>query len=701
MHGVVVAISYRASVTDRRRPKCGLGWDLPGSPELLVLGAGVAAQNAPSVPSVDASSTVATQQGGANRAVVVTDGQNSSIVGTAELAGLEIYDSSGKRTGSVPAGEAVGVDVRYGALPGLGCVADPARRGCHQQQLALLSVARRRAFGNQRTSQCRLASRSKGLASIEAARTARFMPSRSAMAARSTNICCSNRPPAASMRKLMRRLHVASTVEHCVADDTTGQLYVSEQAVGIWRFNAEPETEIVPVLIDAVRLGKITEEVGGLALYDGGDAAKWLIASNASAGQLYVYDHAKDDAYVGALTATSAGGRRWRTGRAFRDQLISLGRAKARSSSDDEDGSNYKIVPFGKIAQALGINAGSPQPLTAPVAPTFPIVHPTIETDPVASAADAADDPAIWANPANPAASWVIGTDKQGGLHVYDMQGKSRHFAADGKMNNVDLQDGLPARRARHRAGDRERPDQQGRRHLFARHGDRSAHQYRGRHPADRPVGPLWAVHVPRVSADDNYVFISDPDGLVRQWELVPTRVRQSPAKQVRDIKFSSQTEGCVADDRERHSLCRGRRYRPVARDGRPVESATPVAVDKVADNPKIKDDMEGVGIYDLGGGRGYLIVSSQGNNSYAVYRREGDHAYLGSFSVIADPAKGIDGISETDGLDVSSANLGPGFEHGAMIAQDGRNVLPVENQNFKFVPWSTIARSLNLEMRR
>ena len=125
------------------------------------------------------------------------------------------------------------------------------------------------------------------------------------------------------------------------------------------------------------------------------------------------------------------------------------------------------------------------------------------------------------------------------------------------------------------------------------------------------------------------------------------------------------------------------------------------MAVDTVAGNPKLKDDMEGIGLYDLGVGRGYLIVSSQGNNSYAVYRREGDNAYLGSFSVMADPAKGIDGISETDGLDVSSANLGPGFEHGAMIAQDGRNMLPVENQNFKFVSWSEIAKALNLETRQ
>ena len=59
-----------------------------------------------------------------------------------------------------------------------------------------------------------------------------------------------------------------------------------------------------------------------------------------------------------------------------------------------------------------------------------------------------------------------------------------------------------------------------------------------------------------------------------------------------------------------------------------------------------------------------------------------------------------IDGISETDGLEVTSRNLGPGFKHGAMIAQDGRNVLPVENQNYKYVPWESIAKALKLEMR-
>ena len=56
--------------------------------------------------------------------------------------------------------------------------------------------------------------------------------------------------------------------------------------------------------------------------------------------------------------------------------------------------------------------------------------------------------------------------------------------------------------------------------------------------------------------------------------------------------------------------------------------------------------------------------------------------------------------VTETDGLEVTSRNLGPGFEHGAMVAQDGRNVMPVENQNYKYVSWETIAGALGLEMR-
>jgi 3-phytase len=37
---------------------------------------------------------------------------------------------------------------------------------------------------------------------------------------------------------------------------------------------------------------------------------------------------------------------------------------------------------------------------------------------------DAADDPAIWVHPVDPALSLVLGTDKKGGLNVFDLEGK-------------------------------------------------------------------------------------------------------------------------------------------------------------------------------------------------------------------------------------------------------------------------------------
>ena len=67
----------------------------------------------------------------------------------------------------------------------------------------------------------------------------------------------------------------------------------------------------------------------------------------------------------------------------------------------------------------------------------------TVETDPVPNGGDAADDPAIWVNPNDPAQSVIIGTDKRGGLAVYELNGKQIQYLPDGQMDNVDLRDGF------------------------------------------------------------------------------------------------------------------------------------------------------------------------------------------------------------------------------------------------------------------
>jgi 3-phytase len=69
------------------------------------------------------------------------------------------------------------------------------------------------------------------------------------------------------------------------------------------------------------------------------------------------------------------------------------------------------------------------------------------------------------------------------------------------------------------------------------------------------------------------------------------------------------------------------------------------------------------------------------------IYQRAGANAYISTFEITA--ANGIDGVTNTDGIDVSNLNLGPLFPQGVFVVQDGTN--DGSNQNFKLVPWQSI----------
>src|SRR5205085_5657921 len=62
------------------------------------------------------------------------------------------------------------------------------------------------------------------------------------------------------------------------------------------------------------------------------------------------------------------------------------------------------------------------------------------QTDPVPSAGDSADDPAIWVHPQFPSQSLVFGTDKHGGLEWYGLDGRRLGVVSDGLApDNVDI----------------------------------------------------------------------------------------------------------------------------------------------------------------------------------------------------------------------------------------------------------------------
>ena len=85
----------------------------------------------------------------------------------------------------------------------------------------------------------------------------------------------------------------------------------------------------------------------------------------------------------------------------------------------------------------------------------------------------------------------------------------------------------------------------------------------------------------------------------------------------------------------------------------------------------------------------GYLVVSSQGDNAYTLYRLPGV-TYAGRFRI---GSGAIDGTSDTDGIDLMLGDFGPAYPGGLFVAQDGDNA--PDTQNFKFVSWTSVRRAL------
>lgn len=643
----------------------------------------------------------------ANSAAIVrhaTRPVRNHIVGTAALGGLETYELSGKRIATTPSGEVAAVDVIHDVSLGkknatLLAAIDTTTNSlrlftAHETRLTEVG-ARPLPLGFAAEGVCLFRN------PLDNALYAFIVGDGGEIDQQMLYAGADGKLDA----RQVRRINVPSTLKQCAADKH-GHVYASEEAVGIWRFNADPEADVSATLVDAPHLGHLKEESGGVALYDGGAGSRWLIASDTSAGRLNIYDRENEEAFLGSfrVSAPKAAEAIGEPGPLFAssaalDRNFPHG-ALLVTDEGGAEGANYKVVSIADIATALKLKPGSAVPATDAPGKRPAAVTATVETTPAGSYGDAADDPAIWASPTDPSQSLVIATDKKAGLYVYDMQGKVVQFLADGKMNNVDLREGFDL------GGKKivlvtasNRTDKS----IAIYQLDTDARQLVNIADGVQPTGlgdPYGVCMYQSARTGGTYVFINGDDTRKRQWQLTDAGNGKVRARHVRDMNFDSQTEGCVADD-ETGALYVNEEDVGMWRLSAEADGGdSKTIVERIADNPAVKDDYEGLGMYDLGNGRGYFVVSSQGNDSYAVYRREGSQEYLGSFAVVADPLRGIDGISETDGLEVTSRNLGPGFEHGAMVAQDGRNVMPIENQNYKYVPWQSIARALKLEMR-
>ena len=187
--------------------------------------------------------------------------------------------------------------------------------------------------------------------------------------------------------------------------------------------------------------------------------------------------------------------------------------------------------------------------------------------------------------------------------------------------------------------------------------------------------------------SEKTYYFVTSKTGGVEQWELADNGSGKVDAKKVRSFKVGTVVEGCVADDELGHFYVSEEAVGIWKYGAEPDAGSTRTQVDKTGSGGHLAADVEGLTIVYGQKGTGYLMVSSQGNYSYVVYKREDKNEFVKTFRVASGDA--VDGTEETDGIDAIAVNLGPGFPHGVFVAQDGYN--DKGNQNFKLVPLEKI----------
>lgn len=506
---------------------------------------------------------------------------------------------------------------------------------------------------------------------------------------------------------LARSLNVGSEIEGCVADDEFGALYIGEEEVALWRYGAEPEAGQQRRIVDVVG-GNISEQIEGLGMYYTADGGGYLIASNEQSNRFVLYERTGENAFISEFSV-GAGDLDDRVTEpndldvvrlALNDQFPQGLFVTADETNSSPNGrNNFKLASWGDVAAALDLATDVTVDPRARVEVAavrgVPAVYAQVETQPVPSGTDAADDPSIWVNPDDPALSVIIGSDKtpSGGLVVYNLDGTVHQVVPVGRVNNVDvradfpLDDGTTVLVAATNRTDNSVV-------LYGLDAETRQLSEIG-DPIVSDMREVYGMCLYHSTSGAFYVFVNSANtGETEQYLLEDNGTGRVQATLVREFVVGSQTEGCIADD------AAGMLYMGEEAVGVWLYAAEPeggderVMIDHTGADGNLIADVEGVALYNAADG-GYLIVSSQGSSEFVVYERGGEHTYIGRFVILETDT--VDAVSGTDGIEVTNLALGDSFPEGVFIVQDDLNLNPDGNQNFKLISWRLIADQLGL----
>ncbi|HTF97949.1 MAG TPA: phytase [Cellvibrio sp.] len=475
--------------------------------------------------------------------------------------------------------------------------------------------------------------------------------------------------------KKMRTLSVPPNSKSCSVDDLRELLFLAEESIGIWQFSASVEAAPGRKMVDVVKpFGQLSKSVEIVAVIPGGVAAldpdqKNILLYRAINNE-YRLEKMQRTPDVAELNHMSFHVD------ATRNEIVAV-------MVDDESTQSFQ-VPIPWQIDVLAKPAQSIVSVTA-----------NLQTETMARFGDAADDPAIWVNQKNPSASRIIGTNKQQGLFVYDLKGKQVQNFNTGRLNNVDVRYGVPVGKKQMDIAVATNRDDDSLA-IYVIHSQTGELEFSGN--VKTALRDIYGFCLYQ-SATKIYAIPNAKSGEFQQIELMASLDKKNQiewkGKLVRRFFVKSQPEGCVADDKHQRLFIGEEDEALWTLRAEPTEKNIPELV--LAAGDTLVADVEGVGIYH-GRKHSYLVVSSQGNNSFVIMDALPPFKVRGRVRVDMDASNNIDGVSETDGLEVSSVNFGGDFNEGILVVQDGHKVMPEAPQNFKYIDWKKIRTALALQ---
>jgi 3-phytase len=325
-------------------------------------------------------------------------------------------------------------------------------------------------------------------------------------------------------------------------------------------------------------------------------------------------------------------------------------------------------------------------------------IQATVATDAVA---EDPDDPAIWVNPSDPARSLILGTNKvaapNGALVVFNLDGKVlQTIGGLDRPNNVDIEYGFAwGGQAVDIAVVTERRKSRLRVYRIDPGGLADIA------PAGIPVfegeqgdfaAPMGIALFRRPSDGAIFAIVGRKSG-PRQGYLWQYRLEDDGKGGVQGVKVREFGRFSGAGEIEAIAVDDALGYVYYADEGDGIhkwhaDPDHPQANTQLAHFGRdgFRGDREGIAIYAREDGTGYILCTDQlpGNSEYRIYRREGGAGNPHDHTEVLKVVRG--GADSTDGIEASSAHLGPGFPNGMLV------VMNSGPKNFLVYRWEDVA---------